>query len=281
MRMDQIKNSDDAVVGVVVAILLLGLFVTVISIIQTVYVPEWMNQREADHMDEVADQFANLKYALDIQSAIEQDIPVSTPITLGSKELAFFSSVRAFGSLEVLSDECSIVVNDSDSFSYPIGVIKYSSANVYFIDQSYIYEAGAVILWQSRGNVMHANPLFSVSNDADVNISFTIINILGVGGKTSVSGYGTYQIQTSFLSSSNDTVYNAQNITITTDYSDSWKTFFNSTLVNSGLTYGTDNDFWINDTTGGIKVVFSESITVNLSLQMIEIRAQIGSGWIQ
>ena len=276
-------KSDDALVGVIVAILLVGLCVTVISIIQVVYVPEWMYSKEAEHMDGVADQFANLKYALDIQSAIEQDIPVSTPITLGSKELPVFSSVRAFGFLRILSDECNITVaNDTDSVSYLIGVIKYSSANVYFIDQSYIYEAGAVILNQSRepqGDVMHANPLFSVNNSGDFNISFTIINISSVSGKTSISGSRTYQIQTSFLSSSNDAVYDAQNINITTNYQDSWKTFFNNTLVNSGLAYGVD--FSINDTAGGIKVVFGGSIAVNLSLQFIEIRAQIGSGWIQ
>ena len=284
MRMNHFKNSNDAIVGVVVAILLVGLCVTVISIIQVVYVPEWMYSKEAEHMDGVADQFANLKYALDIQSAIEQDIPVSTPITLGSKELPVFSSVRAFGFLRILSDECSITVaNDTYSLSYAIGVIKYSSANVYFIDQSYIYEAGAVILNQSRepqGDVMHANPLFSVNNSGNVNTSFTIINISSFGGKTSISGYRTYQIQTSFLSSSNSAVYDTQNINITTNYQDSWKTFFNNTLEDSELTYG--DDFTINDITGGIEVVFSsESITVNLSLQLIEIQAQIGSGWIQ
>ena len=284
MQMSHYKNSNDALVGVVVAILLVGLCVTVISIIQVVYVPDWMYSKEAEHMDGVADQFANLKYALDIQSAIEQDIPVSTPITLGSKELPVFSSVRAFGTLKILSDECNITVaNDTDSVSYSIGVIKYSSANVYFIDQSYIYEAGAVVLNQSQepqGDVMRANPLFSVNNSGDVNISFTIINISSISGKTSISGYRTYPIQTSFLSSSNSAVYDAQNITIITNHPDSWKTFLNNTLVDSEMTYG--DDFTINNITGGIKVVFSDSITVNLiSLQFIEIQAQIGSGWIQ
>jgi hypothetical protein len=284
MKIRYLKNSNDAIVGVIVAILIVGLCVTVVSIIQVVYVPEWMYSKEAEHMDEVADQFANLKYTLDIQSTIEQDVPISTPIKLGSKELPFFSSVRAFGILKIVSDEYAITIsNNSNSFTYTIGIIKYSSANVYFINQNYIYEAGSVVLNQSpepHRNVMNANPLFSVNNSGEVNISFTIINISCISGKASISGYRTYQIQTCFLDSSIRVFLNIKNITIVTNYPDSWKTFFNNTFGDSGLTYG--NDFTIFELTGGIKLEFSDSITVNLTpLQLIDLRAQIGAGWIQ
>jgi hypothetical protein len=427
--MNRMKNSNEAVVGIVVAILLLGFFVSVVSTIQVVYVPSWISQREAEHMDEVANQFAQLKYVLDIQSATEGSIPISAPVTLGSNELPFFSSVKAFGSLEILSNEYTVTnVNRTNTSSYSIGAIKYSSSNVRFVDQSYIYEAGAILLNQSQGNIMFANPSFSVSyneitpkawnslanapgtvmeggslaydssgilyafrggdnedfwkytvsnntwsslantpdtveqgsslayddgndilyalrgdnsndfwkytvsnntwsslaiapakvklggslaydssgilyafrgGDNDIlyalrgdnsndfwkytknaNISFTIINISGVvGGKTSISGYGTYQIQTNFSSSSTGTIEDAQNITITTTYLNAWNLSLNKTLVDAGLSHGTD--FWISNTDGGIKVEFSESITVNLSLQVIKIYARIDLGQVQ
>ena len=46
MNIKQIKNSDDAVVGIVVAILLIGLLLAVISIVQTVFVPNWMERKK-------------------------------------------------------------------------------------------------------------------------------------------------------------------------------------------------------------------------------------------
>ncbi|PNX50760.1 MAG: hypothetical protein BV458_12670, partial [Thermoplasmata archaeon M9B2D] len=62
------KTTDSAVVGIVTAILLIGLVVLVLSIVQTVYVPQIMEQREAEHMDMVALQFAFLTSVIDNQA---------------------------------------------------------------------------------------------------------------------------------------------------------------------------------------------------------------------
>jgi hypothetical protein len=67
-----IKNiikSDNGVVGIVVAVLMIGLIVAVVSLIQAVYVPKWMEEREAEHMDLVVTQFAQLKSAIDTHVA--------------------------------------------------------------------------------------------------------------------------------------------------------------------------------------------------------------------
>ena len=43
-----------------------------------------MEQIESDHMGQVSDQFAQLKFALDLQTVLNiTDIPVAVPITLG------------------------------------------------------------------------------------------------------------------------------------------------------------------------------------------------------
>ena len=285
IQMKKMKNSDDAVVGIVATFLIVGLIVTVISMIQAVYVPEWMEQTEADHMEVVADQFSQLKFAIDTQSAIkEPDTPISTSITLGNKELPFLTSSRAYGSLDILSDECMVTINDSNvtkSKSYPLGVIKYSSANAYFLNQAYICEAGAVILSQSQGNTMSIKPAFSVSYGVDINISFTIINISTIGEKRSIGGYGTYPIQTEF--SDNDTTVfpDVKNITIDTNYQNAWQKFINNTLINSGLnhhSYGADFSISVDDDSMILK--FNNSITVNLKLKHVTINAQIAPGWI-
>ena len=122
-----IKNKNDAVVGIVAAFLIVGLIVTVVSIIQTAYIPKWMEQQEAEHMEEVGNQFAELKYAIEQHMLTKQKgIPISTSITLGSKELPFLMSSRAFGTLTILPDQCTITIKNDTSQpkKFTLGIIK-------------------------------------------------------------------------------------------------------------------------------------------------------------
>ena len=99
------KTTDNAVVGVVTAILIVGLIVAVVSLVQTMYIPKIMEQREADHMDKVAEQFTYLTSVIDGQAANPtNNMPIATSITLGSKELPYMLSMRAFGTLEILDN---------------------------------------------------------------------------------------------------------------------------------------------------------------------------------
>ena len=69
MKFNRRTLTNHAVVGVVSAVLLVGLIVSVVALIQKEYVPKIMKQQEADHMDDVYNQFAQLKYAIDSQVA--------------------------------------------------------------------------------------------------------------------------------------------------------------------------------------------------------------------
>lgn len=284
MKIRKIKNSNDAIVGIVTAFLITGLIVVVLSVIQTVYVPKWMEQAEAEHMEAIADQFAQLKFAIDTQSALKNpDTPISTSITLGNKEVPFLTSSRAYGSLDIISDECMVTITTSDSgdFSYPAGVIKYSSVNSYFLNQDYVYESGAIIISQSEGDIMSIKPAFSVNNGEDIHIDFTIVNISTIGDKRSISGYGTYPIQTeypNFDPIKDEFDDNVLKITINTSYANSWHRFINKTLANSGLKYGTNFSIETND--DGISVQFLDR-PASLTLRVIKIAAQISPGWIE
>lgn len=275
-----IKNTDDAVVGIVATFLIVGLIVTVVSVIQTVYIPQWMEQQEAEHMEEVGNQFAQLKYTIGQHMLTKQKgIPISTSITLGSKELPFLMSSRAFGSLNIVPDQCTITIDSGTTrFSFPLGIIKYSSANAYYLNQDYIYEAGAVILNQYQGNTMAIKPNFLVSNEGEVNIIFTITNISTVARKNSISGYGTYPIQTEFSDNNTLLIKNVSNITIGTHYQNAWHRFINGTLRNQGLNYGTD--YIITPNESSIMVKFIKP-TVNLDIKLIQIDAQVAPGWIE
>jgi len=286
-KIRKFRDSDEGVVGIVVAVLILGLFVTIITTIQTIYVPLWMEQKEAEHMEDVANQFSMLKYAIDTQLITEKPIPISTSIKLGSKEMPFFLSSRSFGNLDILEDQFILTVDSgSGTSSYSFGTIKYSSRNSYFLDQSFIYEGGAVIMDQYKGNVMAISPCFSVELNPytyEINLSFNIANISRVKEKISVSGYGTYPIKTEFSNSFPPVVFNDVNyINIDTKYPNAWEIFFNRTLTESeDLEYGTH--FSISENSNGLKIDFFSGAywdKPNLNIKIYDITAQVGPGWI-
>jgi hypothetical protein len=275
----EFKKENNAVVGVVVAILLVGLFLAVMLVVQTVYVPSIMEQREAEHMDNVAYQFSLLKYAIDIQSVAGKNTPISTSMVLGSRELPFLSSDRSFGYLDVSSDTCNITISNGTAFDYSCGRIKYTSLNSYFIDQSYIYETGAIISNQSQGNAMMIKPPFSASMVANLNITWDLINVIGVGGKTTVSGFGTYPIQTQFYRSNQTLISNVNSIVIITHYRPAWINFLNSTLTQAGLTEGAD--YTLAEVGSQINLAFLPGINANVYVNDITIRSQIAPGWVE
>lgn len=295
------KKTDSAVVGMVSAILIVGLIVTVISIVQVVYVPIIMEQREAEHMDKVTEQFGSLTSVIDSQASFgTKGIPVATFVTLGNKELPFLVSSKAFGTLEILDDPLlnntpSITITSSGgSQSFPIGVITYTSDNAYYLEQSYTYEAGAMIVSQSSGNIMMVPPFFFVDyNETNntVTLSFDVVNISSIGNKTIASGYGTYPIQTEFHRiSSNITFENVTRMTIDTPFSNAWFIFINRTLTSEGLNregLGYDQ-FNLTDTEQTLQLDFpcvfadpADCLKVKIIYKIIEIQAQIGPGWIK
>ena len=281
-KLRNLNDNNNAVVGIIVAFLITGLIVIVLSVVQTVYVPKWMEQNEADHMETVADQFSQLKFAIDTQSALKSsDTPISTSITLGNKEMPYLMSARSYGSLEIKSDECIITITNATKMeSYNVGIIKYCSVNTYFLNQDYIYENGAVILCQDDGNTMQIKPSFSADKQEETTISFTITNIKSVGGKESINGYGTYPIQTEYPRNDNyqENEYDdVESLRIDTNYQNAWECYINKELINSGL--DPDTHYTINSDTDGISVVFLD--TTNINLKLFDIYAQISPGWIE
>jgi len=285
MKIRKIRQSEDGVVGIVVAVLLIGLVVSVISLLQLVYVPNWMEQREAEHMDQVDAQFAQLKFVIDTQSALgamgQTNTPIATSITLGSKELPFLMSARSFGQLDILEGAFSIkITNTSGYFINYSGIIKYSSVNAYFVNQEFIYESGAIITNQQQGNMMSIKPAFSANkNSSSSLINFTLINILSVGGKISSGGFDTTAIQTEFSSNKSANYSDVSSINISTSYPNSWYSFINSTLAKT-FVYNADYNIIKNETTNYVRINIILN-DVKVDLKIINILAQIGPGWVE
>lgn len=289
MQIKKFKKSDNAVVGIVAAFLIVGLIVAVISVIQTQYVPKWMEEKESDHMYVVADQFAQLNYAINTHMVNQKsNVPISATITLGSKEMPYLMSVGAYGQLQILQNNFVINVTGSYDCTKKTNIIKYSSFNNYFINQNYIYESGGVILEQDSGNAMHIRPQFSISYNKvwNITIKFNVVNISVIGGKDqSILGSGPIPIQTEFISGDDypdESIKDVKYLNITTDYKNSWYNSINSSLRKAGLNLDSSNkNYTISIQDEGVVVEFNDNIIVNIELYYYDIGAQISHGWIE
>jgi len=280
-----LRKKDEAVAGIVVAVMIVGLVLAVISIIQTVYIPKWMESREAEHLGVVSDQFSQLKYSIDTQIALKEDVAVSSSITLGSRELGFFISNKAFGRLALIMNGWSynIIRVPGDTSGDEFGILRYSSENAYFINQAYIYEIGGVVLNQTEGAVFIIKPEFSAVYETPpatiVNLSFTCIDLIPNDEKTSISGFGTYPVRTQYIAETNQTVDQVKTLTIVTPYPGIWYNFLNQTLTDANLVLNTH--YTLTKTTNQVTITFNYFYLtdVNLDIKTVLISAQITPGW--
>lgn len=287
MNKRNLNNSDHGVVGIIVTLLVIGLFVSCVAMVQTIFVPKWMEQKEAEHMQEIANQFAQLKFAIDTLSLVgEENIPVSTPVTLGSDELPFLNSMRSYGDLVILPNDCKITItyispvdpDDDYTVSFITGTIRYSSSNAYYIDQTFVYENGALILRQHSSDVMTIQPSLSVILKKD--LSFNIFKISELGDKTSVGGYGTYPVQTKFIDSSVYKFKDVKSIAIETSYQNAWNLFFKDVLTHNDPEFNAD--VYAPDSENRVIVTFDDtSYLPTLDLKVFDIAAQISPGWVE
>jgi len=288
MKNKKLIKRKDAVAGVIEALLLVALVAIIISTIQLVYVPQMMEQRESDHMDDVENQFSYLKSVIDLQSMVKEDVPISSPIILGSRELPYFVTARAFGQLDIIDidrTDSRITTYPWMGFPYaniPLTSIKYKAHNSYFVDQTYVLEGGCVIVKQPEGETVKIEPAITVKNETKINIIYNMPIIFGVPGKNSTSGYKNCFVRTNY--SYNETCikdFKSEDdhyVWIYTDYLDAWNASLNKLLeeeVKNGYVNVT-----ITQDTWGTDVVKIEpwGKTIHLEITVTYIGAQIGPG---
>jgi hypothetical protein len=281
MKYQKSLRGTNAVSGVIEALLLVALAAIVLSVIQLSYIPQVMKDREAAHMDEVSNQFSHLKAMIDIQSITQSDVPISSPITLGSGQLPYFITAPASGVLSITEDEFTIVVTPGLA-GVSLDSVKYEAFNSYFDDQTYILEGGGIILRQPTGQpVMRVDPAITVDNGSEVTISFTIYNVEGTSGGNTTSGRGDSTgkcfIRTNY---SDSTVYpqftNITSIKIYTSYTNAWNKSIHNLLGSTVNISEVPSDDPIY-----VRITPNELLgkTVNLDLKIVDIKAQIGPGF--
>ncbi len=285
MKHQLFVQGNHAVAGVIEALLLVALVAVVLSTIQLLYIPEIMEQREADHMDEVANQFSFLKSVIDLHTVTKEDVPITAPLTLGSRELPYFVTAASYGEILVYDREyidTYFILVDQGSGLFPLTSIYYKAHNRYYPEnkpgQEYILEGGALILKQQDGENMLINPSMTIDNESDpIEIRYELPILVGFPGKNQTSGYKNCYIRTNYSYSDDywkDDLENSQTVNISTKYPTAWFAFFNESLKD-----GIDVDYEV-----GSSYVKMEKIDggPNISFYYKEayIYVQISPGWI-
>jgi len=277
-----ISNSDRdncGVVGVISAVLIFGLLLSVLVLMNTVYMPQWSKEQESLQSEEIVNKFTQLKYALDIQSLINDTTAMTTTIVLGNKDIPILENQRTFSQLNIFSNTCRMIIdsNTSPSLSYNTDSIVFKASNTYFVDQSYIYEAGNLILNQEDSSVCLGKPSILIT-EYGRNISIVFMNVTGVSGKTYAGGTGIFPIYT--VVENNNQQYteinNVTDITVITSYPSAWHGAFNSSLVNSGIDFNLveETDRFI------LELTDSEGDYYNVFIREVHVSSQISYGLV-
>lgn len=241
---NKIQDSEEGVATTVGTIMALLIFLSIFSLITQQYVPVWMEDNEAYHMDEVKSQFAQMKGNID--SLIlnnNKGYPTYTPIKLGSEGIPMFSEeTMGIISQESYWGESSPGMelnfnHDGNRYQFSAsGNISIEVLNRYFEQQTLIYEYGAIILEQGDDSIVRASPPISINEvNNEYTIQISVIDIIGENSRH--GGAGTVGVTAQLLSRSSSTFSSGVSdfsFSIKTTYPQAWKSWFiNETDLNS------------------------------------------------
>ena len=124
-------------------------------------------------------------------------------------------------------------------------------------------------------------PNFNVSFDSynTTDIEFTVVDIVGVGNKLCVNGFGNCPIRVEFSKSDNSTWNDIKYINITSENYESWNIFLDNILINAGLD-SSNYTITTSELDEMLSIEFYDNHNLNLNIKEIEIYAQIAPGWI-
>ncbi|MFW5987149.1 MAG: DUF7289 family protein [Methanohalophilus sp.] len=275
----QFFESESAVSTVVSFVLLLGLFVTVLAVFNIQYIPEWKTDAEKAHMDDVYDDMSQLKARADmlsLASSIEKNstVSLSIPIKMGGGDIPIVSPTKSSGVLSVNDGIYNMdirgrnITNTTDSLisdSYNLSNIRYTSNNGYYIDQTFTYENGAVIVSQRDKSLMKLDPSISIKNESTLEVKLIFMEI--VGDREVITSNGIEEIKLTgndwveeFTPNKNESLTNLT-ISMNTSYPSAWEKYLNDSAKDAGLAHPGDYDvdegdnyvvFYLNSSDGNI-----------------------------
>jgi hypothetical protein len=263
------KKSESGIAAAVAAALLLGIIVASMTTIQLHYVPVWKEDAEYSHMSDVWRDMARFKSNVDILSAgIEMNpnsrITLNSPIQMGGADLPFIGGMKTGGTLAVNNDisGMSIVVDDdmggydsNDTMSYT-GSVSYHPTNTHYVDETYCYENGALIVSRDGRSIMKLFPGIVLENGTDIssiNLSVRTVTLEGKRGVmssnsiedislTSQDFVNIYDSEQEYING-NETVkanVTSVDLIIYTENTEAWEKYFEDSANEINLQEGTN-----------------------------------------
>ena len=255
--------DDEGVAATVGTILSLMVFLTFLGMFTNQYVPVWMKENENNHMNTVIGQLSSLKAGVDMQILTTQSsnlasAPLYTPVQLEAAGIPVFASPTA-GQL-ALTIESKGYPSSSLVYNYTVGTgasmkyyqlngsnggktggsLEFKGENRYYVQQVISYENGAIVLNQTKGEIILSGISVRIVNYSDsIMMSVTQISLTGLN-KT-VGGFGTKGVSTSLQFASYQKYVNASkatmSMTIITKYGTAWQKYFTDlrSLSNTGI----------------------------------------------
>jgi len=285
-RRGRLRRADEASAGVVSIMLALLTMIILITMVTTLWMPEWMQTAESDHMKEVNSQFAKLKSSIDKQILNgDTKFVIGNPITLGTQSTSVFGTDAA-GTFEInnfresdLEFSCNIKNASGEVNITSSGAMKYTSNNAQYVDQTLAFENGALVLKQGSGQVVRVRPQFIIEKHGPVaHMSYVLITVSGVEG--SVTGMGTIIVQTQLVTYTKASfIYKVPEwmyIDMVSEFSEAWAVYYNNTLIEEGFTPGVDYTLTVSGS--NIALGIRNVATFDMGYALVNVQIQDSAG---
>jgi len=171
------------------------------------------------------------------------------PLHIGSWQMPLIGTTMSTGTVSVNTARCKMTITPKNGIGkingsetvINCGTIAYNSNNEYYVDQTFKYENGALILAQKEQSVMKLYPSIRVCEVSPGNYSFLIYAVEIQGPVDTLSSNADSSIYLKNCSFGN--IYDSDGhgnvdsfgLTLDTDHPDAWETYFNEMLTGAGL----------------------------------------------
>jgi hypothetical protein len=271
------KDDDNGVAAVIGTIMGLMVFLAFISLFVLYWVPVMMEDNEARHMRTVIDQFGDLKKKVDNQISLDDRNSSWSPIKLGADGVPMFErETPSELSLKLNSEFFNVTFQDTgeDIFENSSGSVHLLAFNRFYVRQTLIYENGAVLISQKKGDVLKVEPSFDIDVMGDeVTLSISSISLIhdtddSIAG-ISLEGVTTRVWYTDRWTYTNITGENSRvTLTISSRYKEAWSDYYDGVLSNAGLVE--TEDYNITSTSNTVQIVIDRVSELSLSHSFIE-----------
>ena len=266
--------DDEGVAATIGTIMTLLVFLTFLGMFTNQFLPVWMNDNESSHMAGVIGQFTTLKSTVDISisnyaNSLVAPSSIYVPVTLSAAGIPVFAASTA-GILTLNPKAIYAMPTFNVTYTYKLaigasqqlnpnndggagGSLQLYCPNRYYVEETLIYENGAIILNQSDGEFVIAGPQFMVKNvgsNPGLVVQLTLITIQGQN--ITVGGTGSKGVDANLqYASSREYNYSSSTgskplyLNITSKHGIAWEKYFNNTLGGAGLAYGIGKDYAI------------------------------------